>query len=432
MRMYDIIEKKREGFSLTEEEIHYFVNGYTNGLIPDYQASALLMAIYFQGMTEEESVQLTIAMVESGETVDLSAMKGIKVDKHSTGGVGDTTTLILIPLVASAGIYVPKMSGRGLGHTGGTIDKLEVIPGFHTEISNETFIKLVNKHRLAIIGQSANLAPADKHLYSLRDVTATVNSIPLIASSIMSKKIAAGADKIVLDVKVGSGAFMKEEEEAKQLARLMVEIGNRIGRETVAILSNMDEPLGNAVGNSLEVLEAIETLKGNGPEDLMQLSLELGSHMLVLAEGAETLTEARTILEENIANGKALDMLQTLIYAQGGMLDLNRDLDQLPQATYKIEVYAPTTGYVEQIDANEIGKASVALGAGRVTKDDQIDLAVGLTLEKKIGDYVAEGDVICTLHANEKNIEHVKKLVKNSFKIGSNKKSKQLIIETIE
>jgi len=432
MRMYDIIEKKRNGLPLSDREIHFFIDGYTNGTIPDYQISALLMAIYFQGMTDEESALLTMAIVESGKTVDLSAMKGIKVDKHSTGGVGDTTTLILCPLVASVGVYVPKMSGRGLGHTGGTIDKLEAIPGFHTELSNDKFIELVNTNRLAIIGQSDDLAPADKLLYSLRDVTATVNSIPLIASSIMSKKIASGADKIVLDVKVGSGAFMTSKEDAEKLAQLMVNIGNHVGRKTVAILSNMNEPLGNAIGNSLEVEEAIETLRGNGPSDLTELSLELGSHMVVLAEKANTLEEARKLLEENIKNGKALETFQRFITSQGAKFDLVQDLEKLPRAKYKVDIFSDHTGYVERINANEIGKASVALGAGRVTKEHDIDLAVGFILHKKVGDYVAKGEPLCTLYANRNDIDGVKQLVKNSYYFGKTKKTEQIIIETIE
>lgn len=432
MRMYDIIEKKRNGLPLSDKEISFFIDRYTNGTIPDYQASALLMAIYFQGMTDEESATLTMAIVESGKTVDLSLMKGIKVDKHSTGGVGDTTTLVLGPLVASLGVYVPKMSGRGLGHTGGTIDKLEAIPGFHTEISNDRFIELVNKNRLAIIGQSDDLAPADRRLYSLRDVTATVNSIPLIASSIMSKKIAAGADKIVLDVKVGSGAFMNSEEEATKLAQLMVNIGKHVGRETVAILSNMDEPLGNAIGNSLEVIEAIKTLRGDGPEDLTELSLELGSQMVVLAEKARSLKEARQLLEKNITNGQALETFQTFIESQGATVDLTRDTEKLPTATNKIDILASASGYVNSIDANEIGKASVALGAGRTTKDDEIDLTVGLMLHKKMGDSVAKGEPICTVYANRDDINDVIHLVEKSYHIGPSRQSKQLIMKTIE
>src|SRR5690625_459012 len=291
MRMYDIIERKRDGYSLSEQEINFFINGYTKGEIPDYQISALLMAIYFQDMTAEESASLTAAMVESGDKIDLSAIQGIKVDKHSTGGVGDTTTLILAPLVASAGVPVAKMSGRGLGHTGGTIDKLEAVPGFHTEITNEDFIELVNNNKVAVVGQSGNLTPADKKLYSLRDVTATVNSIPLIASSIMSKKIASGADAIVLDVKKGAGAFMKEPEDARKLAETMVSIGNKVGRKTMAVISDMSQPLGNAIGNALEVKEAIETLKGNGPDDLTEICLTLGGQMVVLANKANNIEE---------------------------------------------------------------------------------------------------------------------------------------------
>src|SRR5690625_2832473 len=342
--MYDVIEKKRNGQTLTEDEIKFLVEGYTNGAIPDYQMSALFMAIYFQGMTIEESAILTMAMVQSGDTIDLSKIQGIKVDKHSTGGVGDTTTLILAPLVASVGVHVPKMSGRGLGHTGGTIDKLESISGFHVEITNEKFVQLVNENQLAIIGQSEDLAPADKLLYSLRDVTATVNSIPLIASSIMSKKIASGANKIVLDVKTGSGAFMKTKQEAKQLATTMVEIGKMVGINTVAIISNMEQPLGFAVGNALEVKEAIDTLRGNGPDDLTELSLELGSHMVVLANKAATIKEARKILQENIFNGKAMQCFKTLIKSQGGDERIVDDLSLLPEATYKIPVYAKNEG----------------------------------------------------------------------------------------
>src|SRR5690625_1981147 len=345
VHMYHIIEKKRDGYELSSEEVNYFIDGYTKGEIPDYQISALLMAIYFQGMTAEESSALTMAMVMSGKTIDLSNIPGIKVDKHSTGGVGDTTTLILAPLVASAGVVVPKMSGRGLGHTGGTIDKLESIHGFHVEITNDRFVELVNKNHLAIIGQSKNLAPADKLLYSLRDVTATVSSIPLISSSIMSKKIASGADAIVLDVKTGSGAFMKTKEDAKRLAKSMVEIGKRVGKKTVAIISNMEQPLGFAIGNALEVEEAIATLKGQGPKDLTELSIELGSHMVVLANKAKTFAEAKEILIENIRSGKALNVFQTFIKAQGGDERIVQDPTLLPQANFQIPIYARSTGF---------------------------------------------------------------------------------------
>lgn len=432
MRMYDVIEKKRDGFELTEAEINFFIREYTQGTIPDYQASALLMAIYFQGMTVEESAALTMAMVHSGEVVDLSTIQGIKVDKHSTGGVGDTTTLILAPLVASAGVFVPKMSGRGLGHTGGTIDKLESIKGFHVEITNDQFVELVNKNHLAVIGQSDKLAPADKLLYSLRDVTATVNSIPLIAASIMSKKIASGADAIVLDVKVGAGAFMKTKEAAKQLAESMVAIGTNVGKKTVAIISSMEQPLGNAIGNALEIEEAIVTLQGKGPKDLTELSLELGSHMVFLAKQANTLTEARELLENNLHNGKAMEMFKTFITAQGGDSGILEDSSLLPQAKYQIPVTARQTGYISELIADEIGKAAMMLGAGRQTKDSVIDLSVGIILHKKLGDAVQAGDIICTIHANESSIDHVIEKLTKSILISNEKVSQSLIIETIE
>ena len=432
MRMYDVIEKKREGFALTEEEIHFFIDGYTKGHIPDYQVSALLMAIYFQGMTDEESAALTMAIVQSGNVVNLSDIQGIKVDKHSTGGVGDTTTLILAPLVASVGVPVPKMSGRGLGHTGGTIDKLEAIKGFHVEITNERFIELVNKNGLAVIGQSENLAPADKLLYSLRDVTATVNSIPLISSSIMSKKIASGADAIVLDVKTGSGAFMKTEAEAKKLAETMVSIGNKVGRKTVAMITNMDQPLGNAIGNALEVKEAIETLQGNGPNDLTELCLELGSHMVVLANKATTLAEAKERLTENLYNKKAINMFKTFIASQGGDGTIVDDVTLLPQAKYKIPVQAKKEGYITKIIANKIGTAAMMLGAGRQTKEDIIDLAVGIELHKKIGDSITEGENLFTIYANDSSVHHIAQIIENSIDISEQSiQAPPLLIETI-
>ncbi|MFD2133214.1 pyrimidine-nucleoside phosphorylase [Pseudogracilibacillus auburnensis] len=432
MRMYDVIEKKREGFALTEAEINFLIEGYTKKMIPDYQMSALLMAIYFQGMSTDESAALTMAMVRSGHIVDLSSIKGIKVDKHSSGGVGDTTTIILAPLVASLGVSVAKMSGRGLGHTGGTLDKLEAINGFHVELSTEKFVELVNKNHLAVIGQSENLAPADKLLYSLRDVTATVNSIPLISSSIMSKKIASGADAIVLDVKTGAGAFMKTKEEAKNLAETMVAIGNTVGKKTVAILSSMEQPLGNAIGNALEVQEAINTLKGQGPKDLTELSLELASHMVVLAKKANTIKEAKERLHENLHNGKAIEKFQAFIKAQGGDDRVIHDPSKLPQAKYIIPIYAEKSGYISKLVADEIGKAAMMLGAGRQTKESVIDLAVGIILHKKLGEYVQKGDSLYTIYANTPSIDLVKKKMKQSIEVSNVQMADQLIIETIE
>src|SRR5690625_3566556 len=368
MRMVDIIAKKRDNKPLTKEEIDFFVEGYTNDEIPDYQISSIMMAIFFNDMNDEERADLTMAMVASGDQIDLSEIDGVKVDKHSTGGVGDTTTLVLAPLVAALDVPVAKMSGRGLGHTGGTIDKLEAVEGFHVEITEKEFIDIVNRDKVAVIGQSGNLTPADKKLYALRDVTATVNSIPLIASSIMSKKIAAGADAIVLDVKVGDGAFMKTTEDATELATAMVSIGNNVGRNTMAIISSMEEPLGRAIGNALEVKEAIETLKGEGPDDLTELSLELGSQMVVLGGKADTLEEARTRLQEVIDDGSALEKFKVFLKNQGGDASMVDDLDKLPQAKYTFEVEAEKSGFVEQIGSEAMGVASSMLGAGCQTK----------------------------------------------------------------
>lgn len=416
MRMVDIIEKKRDGQELTTAEINFFIEGYTKGEIPDYQASALAMAIYFQDMNDRERADLTRAMVESGDTIDLSAIDGVKVDKHSTGGVGDTTTLVLAPLVASLGVPVAKMSGRGLGHTGGTIDKLESIAGFHVELTREQFIDLVNRDKVAVIGQSGNLTPADKKLYALRDVTGTVNSIPLIASSIMSKKIAAGADAIVLDVKTGDGAFMKTQEDAEKLAHAMVRIGNHVGRKTIAIISDMSQPLGFAIGNALEVKEAIETLQGKGPKDLTELVLTLGSQMVILAGKAKTSEEAKEMLLDAIHSGKALAKFKEFLANQGGDASIVDDLTKLPQAKYKIELPAKQSGYISRMVADEIGVASMILGAGRATKEDVIDLAVGLVLHKKVGDKVEEGESILTIYSNLENVEDVKqKLYDNIF-----------------
>ena len=416
MRMVDIIEKKRDGQELTTAEINFFIEGYTKGEIPDYQASALAMAIYFQDMNDRECADLTRAMVESGDTIDLSAIDGVKVDKHSTGGVGDTTTLVLAPLVASLGVPVAKMSGRGLGHTGGTIDKLESIAGFHVELTREQFIDLVNRDKVAVIGQSGNLTPADKKLYALRDVTGTVNSIPLIASSIMSKKIAAGADAIVLDVKTGDGAFMKTQEDAEKLAHAMVRIGNHVGRKTIAIISDMSQPLGFAIGNALEVKEAIETLQGKGPKDLTELVLTLGSQMVILAGKAKTSEEAKEMLLDAIHSGKALAKFKEFLANQGGDASIVDDLTKLPQAKYKIELPAKQSGYISRMVADDIDVASMILGAGRATKEDVIDLAVGLVLHKKVGDKVEEGESILTIYSNRENVEDVKqKLYDNIF-----------------
>ncbi|PIC87156.1 pyrimidine-nucleoside phosphorylase [Sporosarcina sp. P20a] len=421
MRMVDMIEKKRDGHVLTNEEISFVINGYTDGSIPDYQMSAFQMAVYFQGMTLEETAQFTMAMVESGDQVDLSAIEGVKVDKHSTGGVGDTTTLVLAPLVAALGIPVAKMSGRGLGHTGGTLDKLESVPGFHIEITDKEFFDLVNTNKIAVIGQSGNITPADKKIYSLRDVTATVSSIPLIASSIMSKKIAAGSDAIVLDVKVGTGAFMKDIDMARELAGEMVQIGNKIGRQTMAVISDMNQPLGYAIGNALEVKEAVETLQGNGPEDLHELCLTLGSHMVRLAGKADSTEEARKMLEEVIQNGKALEVFKLFLQSQGGDTSVIDDLSKLPTAQYTIDVPAKEAGYVSEITADEIGTAAMLLGAGRATKESEIDLAVGLVLHKKIGDSVEVGESLVTIHSNTENIEDVKEKIYHAYGVSASK-----------
>ena len=431
MRMIDIIEKKRDGKSLTKEEIEFFVNGYTHGEVPDYQASSLAMAIFFQDMNDEERAALTMSMVNSGEKIDLSDINGIKVDKHSTGGVGDTTTLVLAPLVAAVGVPVAKMSGRGLGHTGGTIDKLESVKGFNVEISEKDFIKLVNDNQVAVIGQSGNLTPADKKLYALRDVTGTVNSIPLIASSIMSKKIAAGADAIVLDVKTGSGAFMKTLDDAEALAHAMVRIGNNVGRNTMAIISDMSQPLGNAIGNALELKEAIATLKGNGPKDLTELVLTLGSQMVVLAEQATSLDEARQMLIDAIKTGKALNKFKTFLSNQGGDDSIVDSPEKLPSAKYQVEFKAKKDGYITEIIANEIGIASMMLGAGRQTKEDVIDLGVGIVLNKKVGEHVEKGENILTIHTNTKEIDDILYKLDNSITIESKGEAPTLIHKII-
>lgn len=403
MRMYDLIMKKRNGGILSGEEIDFMVQGYTRGEIPDYQMAAMMMAVYFRGMNEEETLHLTESMEHSGEVLDLSGIHGVKVDKHSTGGVGDKTSLALTPMVAACGIPVAKMSGRGLGHTGGTIDKLESFAGFSTAISKETFMKNVNEIGIAIMGQTADLAPADKKLYALRDVTATVDNMSLIASSIMSKKLASGADAIVLDVKTGSGAFMKTQEDSFALAKEMVTLGNNAGRKTYAVISDMDQPLGRAVGNALEVKEAIDTLHGKGPEDFVELCMTLGSYMLMAGGKAESEAEARKMLSDAVESGRALTKLAQFIEAQGGDSRAVFDPKLLPEASIQEEIISETDGYLAHIECAEIGMCSLLLGGGRETKESEIDLSVGLVLCKKVGDYVKRGDVLAVMHGNDRN-----------------------------
>lgn len=419
MRTVDLIQKKRDGHELAREEIQFLIEGYTKGEIPDYQMAAWAMAVFFRGMSARETADLTLAMAASGDMLDLSPILGIKTDKHSTGGVGDTVTLVLAPLAASAGVPVAKMSGRGLGHTGGTIDKLESIPGFSTEMSPEDFIRQVNTHGVAVIGQSGNITPADKKLYSLRDVTGTVNSIPLIASSIMSKKIAAGADAIVLDVKTGSGAFMKTLEDSIRLAEAMVSIGTETGRETVAVITDMEEPLGTAVGNALEVRLAVETLQGKGPADLVETCLTLGSHMLVLGGKADSAEEAKDILKSKLSSGEALAKFKEFVAAQGGDPAVGDDPNLLQVSSRHVTVPAPRGGYVGHITAEEIGLAAMELGAGRETKESVIDLSVGVQLLRKTGDAVQEGEGLAVLYAKEgqsqEALDRIAKRVQNAY-----------------
>ena len=431
MRMVDLIEKKRDGQVLSQEEITFIIDSYTAGKIPDYQMSAFLMAVYFQDMTDEEITDLTLAMAHSGEVIDLSSIEGIKVDKHSTGGVGDTTTLVLAPLVAAVGVPVAKMSGRGLGFTGGTLDKLEAIPGFQIEIADEDFIRIVNESKVAVIGQSGDLAPADKKLYALRDVTATVSSIPLIASSIMSKKIAAGADAIVLDVTTGDGAFMKNIGDAKRLAHTMVRIGKLANRQVMAVVSDMSQPLGEAIGNSLEVVEAIETLQGHGPADLLEMCYALGSQMVVLAKGAADLEEAREKLQAALESGAALEKFKEMIRNQGGDAAVVDHPERLLTAKYEFDLPALQEGVVTKIVANEVGVAAMLLGAGRKTKEDRIDYAVGLKLHKKVGDPVAEGESLLTIYANSEDVAEVKELLYANIEIGASGEEPELIHDII-
>lgn len=429
MRIYDIIQKKRDGEVLTKEEINYFVDGYTNGDIPDYQISALLMAIYLKEMNTTETIELTNAMVNSGDTVDLSSINGLKVDKHSTGGVGDKTTLVLGPMVAACGLPVVKMSGRGLGHTGGTLDKLDAIEGFTTDISKEDFIDIVNEINICISGQTANVAPADKKFYALRDVTATVDSLPLIASSIMSKKIALDSDAIVLDVKLGSGAFMKDLNHSIKLGEIMVDIGEGVGRRTTAVITNMDEPLGYAIGNALEVKEAINTLQNKGPRDLLEVCLELGAHMLVLGKVSENIEQAKDKLMEVIENGEALSKFKELVKLQSGNVSYIEDTSKFVKAEHTIEVISDKDGYVKSMNAEDIGKYALELGAGRETKDSEINLAVGIILNKKIDDRVSKGDVLAVIHSDDlENGERISQKLKNTIIIGDKNKEKKKLI----
>ena len=402
MRMYDILAKKRDGGILTDEEIQFFIDGYVSGAIPDYQASALLMAIFLKGMTPHETAALTRSMAQSGDLVDLSSIDGIKVDKHSTGGVGDKTTLIVAPVVASLGVRVAKMSGRGLGHTGGTVDKLESIPGFRTTLDREAFFDVVRRVGVSVIGQSGNLAPADKKLYALRDVTATVNSIPLIASSIMSKKIAAGSDRILLDVKTGSGAFMKTLEDSIALAKEMVSIGEHVGRRTVALITDMDRPLGCAIGNALEVREACETLQGRGPADLTEVCIELAANMLWLAEKGE-LAQCRSLARQQIANGEAFAKLKEMVQAQGGDTSVLDDPSRFDRSNVCYEVLAQREGFLYAMDTERCGIASMELGAGREKKEDPIDYSAGIVLRKKVGDFVRKGEVLASFYSSEES-----------------------------
>lgn len=432
MRIYDIILKKRNGHPLTKDEISYFIQEYTSGNIPDYQAASLLMAIYFQKMNKEETANLTEAMMNSGDVLDLSRIHGIKVDKHSTGGVGDTTTLIVAPLVAACNVPVAKMSGRGLGHTGGTIDKLESIKGFHVELTNKQFIDNVNQHKISVIGQSANLAPADKKLYALRDVTATVDNLSLIASSIMSKKLAAGSNAIILDVKVGSGAFMKDLESGIALANEMVDIGHHMGRETVAILTSMEQPLGFAIGNSLEIEEAIQTLQGYGPEDLTELSITLASHMVLLAKEAADIGAAREKVMMKLQSREALNKFKEFVEAQGGDPMVMTDTKLLPHAAYKMDVVAPENGYIQSIQTDDMGVAALVLGAGRENKDSQIDLSAGILMQKKIGDYILKGEAYATLYTNKKDmIEKAKDIIVNAITLTNEPVDKPKLIKAI-
>ncbi len=429
--MVDVIERKRDGYALSEEEIAFFVRGYTDGKIPDYQAAALLMAIVLRGMDETETAILTDQMMHSGETIDLKKIHGIKVDKHSTGGVGDKTSLVLGPLVAACGGKLAKMSGRGLGHTGGTLDKMESIPGTRIALSDEEFTNQVKEIGIAIIGQTAEIDPADKKLYALRDVTATVESIPLIASSIMSKKLASGSDAILLDVKYGSGAFMKNVEDARKLAKAMVAIGDKLGRDTKAVITSMEEPLGFAVGNNLEVKEAIETLKGRGPQDLVELCKTAGALMLVQSHIAADKEEGERLIQEAIEKGKGFEKLKEFIGAQGGDVSYLDDVSKFPVAKYIHEITSPKAGYITRIDALGIGLSAMKLGAGRAELTDPIDYTAGIVLKKKVGDYVEEGDVLALAYTNKEGVAEVLRDIGGCFLYSKKKKAAPALIKDI-
>lgn len=432
MRMVDVIGQKRNGGVLSDEQLQFFVDGVVDGSLPDYQISALLMAIYFQGMTDREQTQLTMKMMHSGERLDLSKIPGIKVDKHSTGGVGDKTSLPLAAMVAALGIPVPMISGRGLGHTGGTLDKLEAIPGFQVELSEQDFIKQVAEEKLAIVGATRDVAPADKKIYALRDVTDTVDSIPLIASSIMSKKLASGTDALVIDVKTGAGAFMKTEDSAVKLAKALVAIGKQAGLKCEAVISDMNQPLGSKIGNTLEIEETLDLLKGKGPKDLLELVLELGSRMVVMGQQAASLAEARAKLEQTIADGSALARFKAMIKAQHGDPNVVDDYSLMPHAKYQIEYPAQKGGVIAKLTADEIGMASMLMGGGRQKADDQLDYAVGIELHKKIGDSVQKGESIMTIWSNREDIDDVKELLDQAVAIKESAQQPTLIHETIE
>lgn len=434
MRMYDIIQKKRDNQQLTDDEIKYMITAYTNDEIPDYQMSSMLMAIFLNGMTDRELATMTDCMAKSGDIVDLSSIDGIKVDKHSTGGVGDKTTLIIAPVVAYYGVKVAKMSGRGLGHTGGTVDKMEAIPGLKTNFSREEFFNIVNKIGVSVVGQSGNLAPADKKLYALRDVTATVESIPLIAASIMSKKLAAGSDCILLDVKTGSGAFMKTLDDSIALAKKMVSIGENCGKKTIALITDMDIPLGNNIGNSLEIIEVIDTLKGKGPKDLTEICIKLSANMLYLANKG-SLEQCEKMAKDAIENGYAFDKLVQMVEAQGGNVDYIKNSEKFKKSKHSFDIiFEGVDGFVTSMDTEGLGIASTILGAGRETKDDIIDFSAGIILNKKVGDKVKKGDVLCTLYADdETKIEKAKQKAKNCITIGNNKPEKlNLVFARVE